>query len=449
MKKICIIHPEGNINNNPNLTGIVEILCEKGYDVDIYSPKNSAICQFSPCSNSLLILEDLHDTEQFIDIQCQKVSKAYDFIIGVDRLGVVDAAKLSEVLCVPYGMISYEFAPESNDDCVLINTELKTLKKSAFIIISDKSRSEILSNGKLDYTKFIYIPVAGRALKLADNKSSYLHDKFSIPYEKKIALVIGGICSGTMIPELIRDTVNWPEDWVLLLHGRYGRYMVDANIIEEGQKSDRVYFSFDPIEKFSEMNNLLHSSDLGIGLYKDHFIETHAANKNIRFMGLSSGKTSTYLQHELPVLISDWKPMSALIKEYKCGFVIKNINQIRDALMNYSDKMRQGAGRLFEEKLDLNKTISPLLEHLSLLAVKERTITSDMLLAYIKWKFEAIINEKIQVEANLRENIDTLRTNLFSAESLCKSIKNSNSYKIGNNAVKALKKIRNILPARK
>lgn len=39
MKKIMIIHPEGNLNNNPNHTGIVEILCEQGYLVDIYSPR--------------------------------------------------------------------------------------------------------------------------------------------------------------------------------------------------------------------------------------------------------------------------------------------------------------------------------------------------------------------------------------------------------------------------
>ena len=33
MKKILLIHPEGNINNNPNLTGIVEILCENAHEV--------------------------------------------------------------------------------------------------------------------------------------------------------------------------------------------------------------------------------------------------------------------------------------------------------------------------------------------------------------------------------------------------------------------------------
>ena len=40
MKKIMVIHPEGNLNNNPNLAGIVEILCENGYVVDIYSLKS-------------------------------------------------------------------------------------------------------------------------------------------------------------------------------------------------------------------------------------------------------------------------------------------------------------------------------------------------------------------------------------------------------------------------
>jgi hypothetical protein len=50
--KILIVHPEGNINNNPNLTGIVEILCENGYKVDIYSLRRSNIYQYSWCAGA-------------------------------------------------------------------------------------------------------------------------------------------------------------------------------------------------------------------------------------------------------------------------------------------------------------------------------------------------------------------------------------------------------------
>ncbi len=57
-KKILIIHPEGNINNNPNLTGIVEILCENNYLVHICSPTRKDICQESPCDGATLSLVD-------------------------------------------------------------------------------------------------------------------------------------------------------------------------------------------------------------------------------------------------------------------------------------------------------------------------------------------------------------------------------------------------------
>lgn len=35
--KILIVHPEGNINNNPNLFELAEVLCESGYEVDVLS----------------------------------------------------------------------------------------------------------------------------------------------------------------------------------------------------------------------------------------------------------------------------------------------------------------------------------------------------------------------------------------------------------------------------
>ena len=59
MPHIMIIHPEGNINNNPNLTGIVEILCDQGYKVDIYSPRIGHIEQSAPCAGAKVILANM------------------------------------------------------------------------------------------------------------------------------------------------------------------------------------------------------------------------------------------------------------------------------------------------------------------------------------------------------------------------------------------------------
>jgi hypothetical protein len=121
-KRILIVHPEGNINNNPNLTGIVEILCENGCEVDIYSPRRSHIYQHSPCSGSRLILIDgeglsvegmfvlsgqSFSTEQQISDYLREKFGDYDLAIGVDR-GIIDAALIAQANDIEYGLISYE-----------------------------------------------------------------------------------------------------------------------------------------------------------------------------------------------------------------------------------------------------------------------------------------------------------------------------------------------------
>lgn len=56
--QILVIHLEGNINNNPKLSGTAELLCRQGYLVDIVSPKRR-FPQLAPCKGSrLLLFED-------------------------------------------------------------------------------------------------------------------------------------------------------------------------------------------------------------------------------------------------------------------------------------------------------------------------------------------------------------------------------------------------------
>ena len=48
MKRILLIHPEGNINNNPNLSGLAEILCETGFDLHVVSLRIPGMYQQPP-----------------------------------------------------------------------------------------------------------------------------------------------------------------------------------------------------------------------------------------------------------------------------------------------------------------------------------------------------------------------------------------------------------------
>lgn len=204
--KILVIHPEGNINNNPNLSGIVEILCENNYSVDILSPKLN-IPQIAPCDGSKFILfnRKLKKIEQkfsgliqynplFVQLKRSHFKGRYNLIIGVDRDGIIEASYLSRLLNVPYGLISYEIFFESETSKKYKEIEIEACEKIEFAVCQDNLRSSLLAQeNRIDLNKIINIPVSGRGIKKRE-KTKNLHVKLKIPLEKKNCTFCGINC---------------------------------------------------------------------------------------------------------------------------------------------------------------------------------------------------------------------------------------------------------------
>ncbi|NQT90207.1 MAG: hypothetical protein HQ558_03035, partial [Candidatus Omnitrophica bacterium] len=93
-------------------------------------------------------------------------------------------------------------------------------------------------------------------------------------------------------------------------------------------------------------------------LYEPDFNDYLTGN-NLKYIGLAAGKVSTYLQHGVPVLVNETGSLSDYVMKYKLGIVCGDEIVLPKAseLNGYSERCYA----FFEEKLDLNKTIQPLL----------------------------------------------------------------------------------------
>ena len=375
MKKILIVHPEGNIHNNPNLLGIVNILCESGYFVDVFSTKRDEIFQGEICKNSkhilfenkhgiplhegyvsILSLDELNDTtiSEFLSTKIEK----YDLIIGVDR-GIIEASIISKIQNIPLGLISYElfFADETCYE--FKQEEITACENLSFAVCQDYLRSSKLSEeNKIDLSKIINIPVVNRGFD-KQNKSYYLHEKLNIPKSKKIAIYTGSLSIWGGTDYLIQSTKYWDNDWVLVLHSRY----YDPWLIDKVKRfaSERIYLSEESIDSVDDMDILLNSADLGITFYKPTY-ESMYTGKNLEYIGLASGKTFTYLKSNIPVYVNEIGEMSEIINDYNIGFVF---NPNEPLVINISDtdlqEMKNNIGTVYPQKFDLNKLIEPLL----------------------------------------------------------------------------------------
>ena len=373
--KILIIHPEGNINNNPNLSGIVEVLCENDFLVTIYSPKKH-FYQKSPHYSAKLTLRNsilegykwkLVNAVQnhfiisiIFSIFVRSIAN-YDFIIGVDQQGIIEANSIAKRLKIPYALISYEimFRDESNEH--FKNLEIRACNDITFAVCQDKLRGKKLSTeNSIPLHKIIHIPVAGRGAKRGP-KTKYLHKKLNIPSNKKIALYAGSLFEFAMLDELIDGLAYWPEQWVFVLHDRYGIFDNIANKIKPYIDTGRLYVSQDSISEHKDIHILLHAADIGIAFYRPTYKNANAG-KNLEFLGLSSGKIATYLQHGLPIVTNEIGEMSDFIRTNDIGAVVPDISCVPDALNNLRDleDCRNRCFTFFERRLDLNRA-APLL----------------------------------------------------------------------------------------
>jgi hypothetical protein len=382
--KILIIHSEGNTHNNPNLSGICQILSENGYDIDVLIPKLKQSLTEGNSLSHIRFIEYGKVRNKLLHISINKISsliltkiliyilfvrfrqKKYDLIVGVDRNGLVISSILAVLNKVKVGMISYELLFSNENKSKFKEIEIDCSKNLLFAICQDELRSSLLSReNNIPLKKIFNIPVAGRYQSKTKSfrPSTYLHDKLGIDKSKKIAFYGGSLDYWTMIPELIDNLSFFPPDWVVVLHGRYGSTKEQVSRLCHHFYSPNLFFSEESVSTNDEMHIILNSIDLGLAFYKP--TSGPATGLNLKYLGLSSGKISTYLQHGVPILCNEIGQMSDYIRKYNLGFVIKQFNEIPGVLNDY-DKYSyyDRCISFFKDKLDLNTAIIPFLDFL-------------------------------------------------------------------------------------
>lgn len=379
MPLIIIIHPEGNINNNPNLTGIVELLVQEGWSVNIYSPRRSHFKQHSPCDGAKLVLVDQKEENgcflfQALDDLTRRLYIRSSFsgatlLIGVDR-GIIEASIIANELNIPFGLISYEITFEEETSKKFKSAEILACRNISFAIVPDKLRGkELARENIIPEDLLFYVPVAGRGFSGSVGfRPRLFNQRFGIPIESHIALYMGTVSKWAMCDALLTSVNKWPENWHLVIHNRHGLDQETNEIIMAAPNSrSRIHISTDPFDLVCQMRDFICSADLGIAFYKPSY-QHMWLGKNLEYIGMASGKTATYLQHGIPVAVNLAGEMNDLIHNRKIGQVVENPYEFipDDSVLDAGSRCLE----FFHEHLDLSHTLIPWLEYVSAITQK-------------------------------------------------------------------------------
>lgn len=369
---ILIVHPEGNIKDNPNLYFFVKILTEQEYYVTIVSNVHINKYQKGLFEGAKFVLLNTKPSIKNILAKYHLFKKNFCHVIGIDD-GIIDAKKYSNLYGVPLSYISYEIF--FDDELESINStyfsQIKKHSKEAcqniiFAIAQDETRKELLSKEyNIPLEKILLMPVAGRG-KRQMVKNKYFHDALGIPYDKKVLLYMGTI-NDWQINNLISYSHHLPENWVLVAHSRYFYKGLD-NIIHLEYPKHKIYFSLDsPIENIEDIGDILSGADAGLCPYQSGKGCPYSG-KNLEYIGMASGKASTFLQYGVPIVIKNMTLWDDIVEKYKIGLSINQPKEIANIDFLSDETISLNCLNYFANNLDIdiyaNKIISILNKNL-------------------------------------------------------------------------------------
>ncbi len=381
LKNVLIIHEEGNSFNNPSLKCIIDLLLSKGCEIDLRYPRRHApmpavkgvrflpfgntLRRFKSVASNILCFEPLI----FLSVLVEKLIlyKKYDLIIGVDRLGLIEASILNVITKTPYIFLSFEISFASETSHRFKSLEKRASKNVSLWIVQDEVRAQHLQfeNQLQESNKFL-LPLASASVGAL--KIDRLRDQLGIPADKKVAITIGSVSKWSMTGLILKCIVDWPDDWVFVVHERYGR---TSELLKNEVASfkellgHKIYISDAASDTVDDLGSILAGVSAGLALYEPDASLGIYGGKNLQSLGLASGKICTYLRYGVPVIINEIGIYAEEARRYRFGCVVDQPKHIIDNLTEVAKvEYRNNALKYYSNKLDFNRYSNKLFSRL-------------------------------------------------------------------------------------
>ncbi len=310
-------------------------------------------------------------------------------VIGIEPLGFVMAGRLNMIWKKRLGYFSFEllfkdevldFFKSTGDENYLIlkKNEEKYFKKVDFLVIQDEYRCDtICSENNFRPKKIFLIPVAAVPNEKTPTANKLKFKKgLEIPNDKQVIVFSGSLQSWTGMQNLLgKFEEKWDNRFWLLLHSRIelekGNWFLER-INDLRSKGYSISLHNEPFKNLTDLSDFLSQCDFGLVCYLP--IKHPYAGKNIKEVGLASGKFSLYMMLGLPVLATKCKSYEALIKEYDFGVLADTMEDIPlklHLLLDHPELRSVACKKLYWRHLFPDEKINELVDHVQ---AKQKTL---------------------------------------------------------------------------
>jgi glycosyltransferase involved in cell wall biosynthesis len=369
-KRMLIIYPWSHLDTNPTMVLMLKELTKRGFCIDVFCRGGGRFPQPKDLEGKVRYL---HKSDAFLNAvkgtrtmslagRLQRFlsgltdCRHYDAIVGVNPLGLILASEINSRGNLPLIYVSFEilFRDELSLpwEKAFKKKEIQACKNVCLVLVQDEERALVLAReNHLPREAFVMVPNAPPPTRVPS--SNYLREELRIRTDQRIVLYAGTLESWAS-RDLLEDMVlDWPREYVLVLHSRVNANERMERFLERLEGTGKIFISRKvfPQERLLE---LMASADFGLAPYRptpDHLW----SGKNIYHIGLSSGKVAFYAMCGLPIVASDLPVYRRSFAKYDCGRTYQRTGSIGHMLRqldeNYERHSRESE-RFYSECLN-------------------------------------------------------------------------------------------------
>ena len=357
--KILLVHPGGNISDNPSLRSIINSFHESSLDITVWRRGSWS------SDDSVSGISYVEDPKMwwflkafFINRFCSPLAvkligcierkrwskNKFDLVISIDRHGIIEAAMITPSNA-RHIHLSYEIFFESETSPRFKKLERPCYEGVESLVIQDKKRSEMFEKENRIILPAFLLPVSGGTFAFQNSQRKKLG---------RHILALGSLADWTMIPELVDCSAQKHFPLPVVLHGRYGA--LPKKIVANMRANNNLKISSEYFAEEQNFYEFVSQAYIGYAMYRS-IKGSKYLGKNVEDLGLSSGKISTFLSCGVPIITNITGEFATLIKEFEAGVVISEASEISEAVASISkarELYSEGASALFEQKLSFD-----------------------------------------------------------------------------------------------
>jgi len=342
--RIAVIYPLPFLDSTPCLYNLVQSLADAGYEMEVFTASDPRFT--TPQFTGDVSLHLFSGSRRGFPAWMAKVAdpKRFNAVIAMDRWGMFSAARLlrlSNSIPLIYFNVELYLPPifKGWKHTVMNRIEAALVRHMARLVLApSRERGHALRSWYgVESDILLAMPNSPRGVARPE-KGDYLQRKYQIEPNRPVILYFGSLTSANRIEELLESArTKWPEDFVLVLHGRQQSDDDSRRWFEDQTRGAkcRIILSLDPLG-LEELDLLVHSADIGIALYPTE-------GTGFQTMGTASGKIAQYLYSGVPVVTSQLYSLQDIFVKYFPD---------AGATINHADEIPEIARRLLAAGID-------------------------------------------------------------------------------------------------